>query len=99
MRSMSTVTASEPLSVQAPTRDAVMAQAGSENFPVASFLLGRRQRAHLLAIYGFARLVDDIGDEASGDRLALLDWLEADLDRLYAGKAPEHAVMRSLAPT
>ena len=36
-------------------------------------------RAHLLAIYGFARLVDDIGDEAEGDRLAQLDWLEAEL--------------------
>jgi squalene synthase HpnC len=76
-----------------------MAQAGSENFPVASYLLGRQQRAHLLAIYGFARLVDDIGDEASGDRLALLDWLEGDLDRIYGAGVPEHPVMRELAPT
>jgi squalene synthase HpnC len=76
-----------------------MAQAGSENFPVASYLLGRRQRTHLLAIYGFARLVDDLGDEASGDRLGLLDWLEGELGRLYAGQPVEHAVMRSLAAT
>jgi squalene synthase HpnC len=52
-----------------------------------------------MAIYGFARLVDDIGDESSGDRLALLDWLEAELDRLYARGPLEHAVMRALAPT
>ena len=32
-----------------------------------------------MAIYGFARLVDDLGDEAQGDRLAFLDWLEAEL--------------------
>jgi squalene synthase HpnC len=83
----------------APSREAVMAQAGSENFPVASYLLGRRQRAQLLAIYGFARLVDDLGDEASGDRLELLDWLEGDLDRVYGEGQPEHPVMRALAPT
>lgn len=95
-----TVTApSSTTPAAAPSRQAVMAQAGSENFPVASYLLGRRERAHLLAIYGFARLVDDLGDEAPGDRPALLDWLEGDLDRIYAGGDPEHPVMRSLAPT
>jgi squalene synthase HpnC len=83
----------------APTRQQVMAQAGSENFPVASYLLGRRQRTHLLAIYGYARLVDDIGDEASGDRLAQLGWLEGDLDRIYDAGHPHHPVMQSLAPT
>jgi squalene synthase HpnC len=73
-----------------------MDQAGGENFPVAARLPGRRTRAQLLAIYGFARLVDDLGDEASGDRLALLDWAERDLDRVYAGELPAHPVMRSL---
>lgn len=82
-----------------PTRAAVMSQAGDENFPVASRLLGRRARGHLLAIYGFARLVDDIGDEAEADRLALLDWAEDELDRVYAGRYPEHPVMRTLGPT
>lgn len=85
--------------VATPSREAVMTQAGAENFPVASYLLGRRQRAQLLTIYGFARLVDDLGDEAMGDRLALLDWLEHDLDRVYAGAEPEHPVMQALAPT
>ena len=37
-----------------------------ENFPVASRLLPRDVRANLMAIYGFARLADDIGDEAQG---------------------------------
>jgi squalene synthase HpnC len=42
--------------------EVVLAKAGDENFPVASRLLPARQRRHLLAVYGFARLVDDIGD-------------------------------------
>jgi squalene synthase HpnC len=68
-----------------PAEAAVLAQAGSENFPVASRVLPRRVRGHLLALYGWARLVDDAGDEAAGDRLALLDWLDAELERVYAG--------------
>ena len=93
-----TATAPSPLA-DAPTRAAVMAQAGSENFPVATRLVGGRRRAHLLAIYGFARLVDDAGDEAAGDRSALLDWIEGDLERVYASRLPEHAVLRALVPT
>lgn len=95
---MSATASTTPPAAQAPSRDAIMAQSASENFPVASYLLGGRQRAQLLAIYGFARLVDDLGDEASGDRVALLDWLSAELDRLYAGEPLEHPVMRALAP-
>ena len=50
-----------------------MARAGGENFPVASRVLPRRVRSHLLAVYGFARLVDELGDSAPGDRLAALE--------------------------
>jgi squalene synthase HpnC len=42
---------------------AVAAKASGENFPVALRMLPRSVRAHLTAFYGFARLVDDIGDE------------------------------------
>jgi squalene synthase HpnC len=82
----------------APNSAAVMAQARHENFPVASRLLPRRVRSHLLAVYGFARLVDDVGDEYEGDRLALLDALEADLERVYDG-APRHPLIAALQPT
>jgi squalene synthase HpnC len=61
-------------------------------------VLPREVRRHLLAIYGFARLADDLGDEAPGDRLALLDWLEADLDRAYLGN-PRHPLLQRLTPT
>ncbi|MGH3321695.1 MAG: squalene synthase HpnC [Streptosporangiaceae bacterium] len=69
-----------------------------ENFPVASLLLPRRVRQHLLAVYAFARLVDDVGDEVSGDRVRMLDLIEADLDRVYGG-GPRLPVMRDLAST
>jgi phytoene synthase len=56
-------------------------------------------RGHLEAIYGYARYVDDLGDEAPGDRLRLLDAVDADLDRLYAGALPRLPVIAALAPT
>ncbi|MEU9797130.1 squalene synthase HpnC [Streptomyces sparsogenes] len=37
-------------------------KAAHENFPVAPFFLPRAWRTDLMAIYGYARLVDDIGD-------------------------------------
>lgn len=41
---------------------AVLDKAARENFPVAPFFVPRAWRADLMAVYGFARLVDDIGD-------------------------------------
>ncbi|HEX5468779.1 MAG TPA: squalene synthase HpnC [Gaiellaceae bacterium] len=70
------------------------ARAGGENFPVASFLAPRAARPHLRAIYGFARLVDNLGDEAEGDRMALLDELERELE----GR-PRTEIMRRLHAT
>jgi squalene synthase HpnC len=81
-----------------PPAAEVMARAGGENFPVASRLLPRRYRNHLLAIYGFARLADTLGDESPGDRLAQLDWLDGELDRAAAGAA-SHPLLRRLTPT
>jgi squalene synthase HpnC len=80
----------------APEHGAVMAQAGQENFPVASVFLRRRQRRQLLAIYGVARLIDDAGDESLGDRRGLLDWLDGELDLVFTGGEPEHPAMRAL---
>jgi squalene synthase HpnC len=81
-----------------PSAAAVMARAGTENFPVASRLLGEPACSHLLAIYGFARLVDELGDAHAGDRLAALDWVQGELDRAYDGTA-EHPLMAALAGT
>jgi squalene synthase HpnC len=82
----------------APDAATVMARIGGENFPVAPCWLPMRAREHLLAIYGFARLTDELGDEAPGERLVALDWLEDELDRAFAGNA-EHPLMRRLGTT
>jgi squalene synthase HpnC len=152
------------------------AQAPAENFPVALRVLPARYRRNLMAVYRFARTVDDIGDEAlpgprpeaappatgpapttttrtattantttantptannatannatannastannnnnnnaaaaatttttaasvgtlvTAQRLALLDDLDGDLARLYAGRSPRHEVIAQLAP-
>lgn len=72
-------------------------------------VLPRRWRAHLTALYGFARLVDDIGDEplpgmpagataaqVTATRLRLLDELEADVRRIYDNEEPETGAIREL---
>jgi squalene synthase HpnC len=87
-----------PTPQDVPSTDAVLGQAGAENFSVASRLLPRAVRDHLLAVYGFARLADDIGDEAPGDRLVLLDWLEGELERAANGEAT-HPLLTRLTPT
>ena len=42
----------------------VAANASGENFPVALRVLPERHRRHLTNLYCFARLTDDVGDEA-----------------------------------
>jgi squalene synthase HpnC len=79
-----------------PGAEEVLAQAAHENFPVALSLLPPTERRRLEAIYGYARLVDDAGDVYEGDRPALLDWIESDLDRAYAGRA-EHPLLQRLS--
>jgi len=76
-------------------QSSIMAQNRSENFPVVLRAVPARPRSHLLAVYGFARLVDDIGDEYQGDRLAALDWIEAELQQARTGHAT-HPVMVQL---
>jgi squalene synthase HpnC len=84
----------------------VVANASGENFPVALRVLPAVHRRHLTALYGFARLTDDLGDEAretgqaDGDlRLRLLDELDADVDRIYQGATPRSPVMQEMAVT
>jgi phytoene/squalene synthetase len=79
------------------TASAVLAKAQHENFPVALRILPRTLRRRLETIYGFARLVDDAGDEYAGDRDAALDELEADLHRAFVGDA-HHPLLQRLTP-
>ncbi|MFJ9616741.1 squalene synthase HpnC [Streptomyces noursei] len=81
-------------------------QAAHENFPVAPFFLPRAWRADLMALYGFARLVDDIGDgdlaPGGGDAVLLgLDGAQDGEDRLAlldALEADLHRVFSDRAP-
>ncbi|GLX17629.1 phytoene synthase [Streptomyces lavendulae subsp. lavendulae] len=58
---------------------ATLGKAAAENFPVAPAFLPRAWRDGLMAVYGYARLVDDIGDGdlAPGGRDAVLLGLDA----------------------
>jgi squalene synthase HpnC len=102
------------MTVTAEVSLAVAAKASAENFPVALRILPKRYRAHLTALYGFARLVDDIGDEPlpglppgtteekiTGTRLALLDDLQREVAMIYTdGKGePELDAIRALKAT
>jgi squalene synthase HpnC len=71
----------------------------TENFPVALRFLPRRFRGHLEAVYGFARTVDDLGDESTGDRLVNLTVFAADLNRIWTGGTPASPVLARLAAT
>lgn len=82
----------------APDLAAVDARAASENFVVATRLLPGRVRRDLVALYGYARLVDELGDAAAGDRSTWLDWAEAELDAAFAGRAA-HPVFARLGTT
>lgn len=84
--------------IATPT-ETVLTAAYGENFPVTPKVLPANTRQHFQALYGFARLVDDIGDEAPGDRLALLDELQADLERIWTTGEPRLPVHRRLALT
>src|SRR5579863_903730 len=91
-------TTGSPANTGVPSAESVYVQAASENFPVASWLLPATVRADLMAVYGFARLTDDIGDEAVGDRLAHLEWLDDELERAARNEAT-HPVMRRVGAT
>jgi squalene synthase HpnC len=92
---------------------AAAAKASGENFPVAMRVLPRRWRIHLTALYGFARLTDDLGDEPlpgldakttspevqRATRLLLLDDLQADVAKIYDGGTPELPAIKALRDT
>jgi squalene synthase HpnC len=73
----------------------------SENFPVALRVLPARRRATLRRVYDVVRTIDDIGDEGDAPadaRLAALDALDDDLDRVFAGRAARSPAVAALAP-
>ena len=57
-----------------------------ENFTVVSWFLPKRVRPHFFALYAFCRWTDDLGDEAAGDRLALLGAWERETRACFVGE-------------
>ncbi|WP_375490860.1 squalene/phytoene synthase family protein [uncultured Jatrophihabitans sp.] len=75
-----------------------LGQMHAENFPVALRVLPRRARRQLVRVYAFARFVDDVGDEAEGDRAALLGIVRTELDAQHRGETSGLEPVRDLAP-
>src|SRR5438270_6233521 len=76
-----------------------LARSHYENFLVVSWLLPRRLHQAMFNLYAYCRTVDDLGDEAKGDRLALLDHWERQLDDCFAGRPVDHPVYVALGKT
>ncbi|MGA7173809.1 MAG: squalene/phytoene synthase family protein, partial [Candidatus Dormiibacterota bacterium] len=68
-----------------------------ENFPIAAWLLRPGRREARGAIYGFCRLVDDLGDENLGEPKTLLELAREELDACYSGQ-PNHPIFERLQP-
>lgn len=71
-----------------------------ENFPVASWLLPKRLRRPVEAIYRFARSADDIADEGDAqpaERLARLAEYHTGLDRIEQGAVPTDPIFGPLS--
>ena len=76
-----------------------VAKEQTENFPVALRALPARLRTDLRAVYDVLRLVDDLGDEAEGDRTAQLEAFSAELADLWRGTPVTTPALVRLAPT
>ena len=74
-----------------------LAQSHYENFPVGSFLIHPNLRRHVHRIYAFARVADDIADEAQ-DLAALRAWRDA-LQDAIAGLAGVPKLLVDLVET
>lgn len=98
---------SQPLRADILERRTPETALAGENFPVALRVLPKAIRRHLLALYVYARFVDDLGDEPGTDgrtdtaavRSAALHRLAGELRGLYAGRSPSHPLLMRLAPT
>ncbi|MGY0071132.1 squalene synthase HpnC [Streptomyces sp. QTS137] len=115
MRRTGTAHPADPGGAPLDTERATLDKAATENFPVAPFFLPRAWRDDLMAVYGYARLVDDIGDGdlapggADAELLGVAPDRAADrtvlLDALEADlrrvfdAVPHHPLLRRLQPT
>ncbi len=76
----------EKPAVVTPDKDPFTTKAGKENFNVASKILPKAIREHLINVYRYCRYIDDIGDLSDGNRLDNLQRAEAELKESFLGK-------------
>jgi squalene synthase HpnC len=62
-------------------------------------VLPARHRRDLLALYAFARTLDELGDSAAGDRTAQLQELDAELSRIWTDGEVTDPVLKGLTAT
>ncbi len=75
-----------------------LAESHYENFSVVTRLVRKELRKHYYSVYAFSRGVDDLGDEFPGNRLAMLDLWEEQLNLCYDGE-PSHIYFSALQAT
>jgi squalene synthase HpnC len=83
-----------------PGVDDILRRRHGENFSVAAAWIPRRERERLLAVYAFARFVDEIGDGGAADAGDRLEALHEELARwpaMPAGAAAIAGPMQLLA--
>ena len=71
-------------------------QASGSSFYAGMRVLPKAEREAMFAVYGFCRQVDDIADDLEGpraERRMQLDAWRADIEALYAGRAPGRAAL------
>jgi len=77
-----------------------IAKSHYENFPVASWIVPRRMRWPIAAIYAFARKADDYADEGDfneATRLQKLDAMTECINAIYAGSTPDDPIYIALS--
>ena len=69
-----------------------------ENFFIGTLFLPRKTIKHFHSIYAYCRMIDDLGDEFSGDSNNYLNYAEEQLNLCYQGK-PDSLLFHALYKT
>jgi squalene synthase HpnC len=69
-----------------------------ENFFIGTLFLPKKSIRHFHSIYAYCRMIDDFGDEISGDSSNYLNYVEDQLDLCYQGK-PDSLIFHALYET
>ena len=77
-----------------------LAKSNYENFFIGTLFLPRKVIKHFHSIYAYCRMIDDFGDEFSGESNHYLDYAEEQLNLCYRGKPDSlsfHALYKTIS--